>query len=266
MARRTARRRTSKAYANTVEGALQNAIDQLYAVFRRYPLRPYTEPCPHCLEGGSIPLDAEARLHSKPLRALQGTDLKRYTSDALYTWGEVDDFRHFLPRILELMALGELELLDLEMILAKLPYAEWRQWPGAEQSAIESFLLAHWRRLLTTDPFAQTHGTYRSREWLSGIAMAVDDLTPYLDSWRKNQTLPALLHLADFVWDESGLLGPKRQPNAFLEDRPGQVQQIAEWLRAPETLQSLKSLQEAPLTDDATYELERAILILETAS
>lgn len=63
------------------------------------------------------------------------------------TWGNVDDYRHFLPRIAELISSGQAGGsygVDLDMVGNKLAYAKWRAWPDEEQRAIEEWLLALW--------------------------------------------------------------------------------------------------------------------------
>jgi hypothetical protein len=57
------------------------------------------------------------------------------------TWGDVNHFKHFLPRVFELVwELG----VDLSTIFGKLEYASWRTWPVAEQAAVRQFLRAFW--------------------------------------------------------------------------------------------------------------------------
>jgi hypothetical protein len=104
--------------------ALQATIEGLYAVFASYPLRPQVVGCPCCVSA-----EDEARLHSKPLRELEIADLEKYASHALLTWGDEDDFRHFLPRLFELADLEHLSSSDLHIIFGKLRHAGWRAWP-----------------------------------------------------------------------------------------------------------------------------------------
>ena len=80
-----------------VEAELKDAIEGLYRVFERYPLRPSTEPCLHCHEP-----DEERVLHEHLLRELSAEDLSGYAGEALMVWGTEVDFKHFLPRIMEI--------------------------------------------------------------------------------------------------------------------------------------------------------------------
>lgn len=112
-------------------------IEDLYGAFSEYPLRRHVEGCP-C---GCIPPGAEAKLHRRPLREMEPDDLERYAYKAMTTWGDVDDFRHFLPRLLELLVHRRL-IVDTEIVLGKLTYGYWEAWPTREQEAVSSFLNA----------------------------------------------------------------------------------------------------------------------------
>ncbi|MGH2583337.1 MAG: hypothetical protein ACRDJE_00310 [Dehalococcoidia bacterium] len=129
-------------------GALRAAIEGLYAAFRHYPLRPVTDYCTHCV----TPED-EARIHAKPLRELDGKDLGKFGGEVLYTWGDERDFKHFLPRLLDLAAFDAGYWPDLDALFRKLDYGKWRTWPESERRAIESFLRAYLSAAVE-DPFA----------------------------------------------------------------------------------------------------------------
>lgn len=81
------------------------------------------------------------------LRELQGEDLSRYAFKAMTTWGNVNDFKHFLPRILELMRGDELNI-HASTVLGKLKYGRWGSWESAEQKAVTAFLIAWWKHIL----------------------------------------------------------------------------------------------------------------------
>ena len=68
--------------------------------------------------------DDKSTLHSKQLRELEDEDLARYAFKAMTTWGDVNDYKHYLPRIFELSAKREL-LVDTFVTLGKLEYGKW---------------------------------------------------------------------------------------------------------------------------------------------
>jgi hypothetical protein len=118
-------------------------VEQLYSVFKRYPLSVPVEGCPHCTSQHD-----EQRLASKPLRLLAAEALERFAFKAMTTWGSVDDFKHSLPRLFELVTdsvgVGDT---NVEALLGKLPYAHWHRWPARERAAVHDFLnisLPYW--------------------------------------------------------------------------------------------------------------------------
>jgi hypothetical protein len=63
----------------------------------------------------------------------------------------VDDYKHFLPRILELVALGE-PFTGNFVAAGKLESAAWRSWPRREKESLVQFLSAYWRVTVATTP------------------------------------------------------------------------------------------------------------------
>ena len=118
--------------------ALQAAVENLYAAFAHYPL-----PSQIDVSNSATIFDQE-RLRARPLRELRACDLEKYAFEALTSWGNELDFKHFLPRLLELQAFDTAWLLEAEILLEKLHLANWRKWSQAEQATVEAYLTA-WR-------------------------------------------------------------------------------------------------------------------------
>jgi hypothetical protein len=96
---------------------LRAAVEGLYAAFAAYPLREDTNACACCHS-----TENEKRLHRKQLRQIGPDDLQQYANDALLVWGDVSDFKHFLPRIFELMMAHGAEFVDPQAVFKKLYY------------------------------------------------------------------------------------------------------------------------------------------------
>lgn len=116
------------------QSALASAIDDLYATFANYRVD-RVEGCPCCVSAEDI-----QRLHSRRLRDLTGEDLSRFAFKALSTWGTLADLKHFLPRILELISLGQIDT-DLQSIVLRV-VSEGRL-PAGEQGALAAFVSAY---------------------------------------------------------------------------------------------------------------------------
>ena len=77
------------------------AIERLYEVFGRYP-RPRGET--YSAYSDVTATDAAA-IRERPLRELSGRDLAKYAMRAVVTWGDADELRYYLPRLLELLVI-----------------------------------------------------------------------------------------------------------------------------------------------------------------
>jgi len=167
------------------------AISELYVVFARYPLRREIDHCEHCV----FPED-DALIRSKPLRQLAGTDLSKYAFKAMTTWGDEEDLKHFLPRLLELWTEDDFMLLTDDQLIRKMRMAGWGAWPDDEEAAIKSFLIAWWPQILVSAP----------REELIRILIPLlyetfGDLGPFLKQWRElaSTSEPAMEALIGYI-------------------------------------------------------------------
>jgi hypothetical protein len=224
------------------EAQLHQAIERLYDVFERYPLKDKIDACDHCVD----PEDHE-RLRSKPLRELSVDDLEKYSFKAMTTWGEAEDFKHFLPRLFELIASDQGGFIAEWVIGWKLELAEWQLWPEAERDALRAYLAALWGCVVRE---------YESRvsvdELLCYAARAGMDVRPCLEEWRAacRQSDIAAYHLADYIdtvvyrADQKITSVSSRDPlDVLLEETsmpPGEHEsaahrQIAAWLCEPPT-------------------------------
>jgi len=119
---------------------LITAIKNLYDTFSKYT----TEGIHHC-DCGCIKEEEVRKLNSKTLRNLEEDDLVSYHGSALYTWGDIEHYKHYLPRILELRSLNRNHaFIDLKEIFSKLDYGKWNDWDENEKQAITDFIIADW--------------------------------------------------------------------------------------------------------------------------
>jgi hypothetical protein len=210
---------------------LQASIHQLYEVFSRYPLAEKMDVCP-CGCNRAARVDD---LYAKPLRELERDRLDYYAFCALTTMGNETDFKHFLPRILELSVavLHDLRLYtDFEVVTGKLSYTRWGRWPEPERLAIQSFFQTLWRDVLNEklEPKMEWDDT---EKWLCAIAQAEDDLTPYLTHWVVDDSLEANLALTALLLQTAVVLDSNAGRNAFWSGRDAQYQQLKQWVRSP---------------------------------
>jgi hypothetical protein len=210
------------------------AIEELYRAFARYPLRERVEGCPHCVSDADNDV-----IHSARLRDLTDAQLERFAFKAMTTWGTADDFRHFLPRIFELIALqGEASAIGPETAFGKLSYGNWSSWPMPEREAIRAFFQALWRDVLSRFPHS-----FRIESCLCAIGQAEEDLSGYLYAWSITGSLPAAMHFADYVDANASNIHRKRAwrlANAFWHGRNAQSRQVTEWFLDPKRLAEME--------------------------
>ena len=164
------------------------ATERLYAAFAPYRTRRPIEACPCC-----VSVEDQRRLLSKPLRDLSVSDLDHYASNAIATWGTVNDFKQFLPRLLELASNGRVNgyLLEIVGLAYKLNYARWSLWPQEERDAISDWFAALWSSLLSNYP-----SRIRASEFLVAADELGLELHPLVGNSVETGSLAAARHLA----------------------------------------------------------------------
>lgn len=204
---------------------LRSVIDDLYRTFARYPLPIHVDGCSHCVSEAD-----HALLYAKGLRDLGPDELARYSFKAMSTWGGTDDFRHFLPRIFELISADGGDWTVPETVFGKLSYGQWKTWPRVEQMAITSFFETLWWNILDRFPHA-----FSATDCLRCIAQADGDVARYLSRWHIAQSLSHAKHFAVFI--EHNLRWSPRHgwslDGLYWRERPVPARQVIDWLRDP---------------------------------
>lgn len=147
-------------------------IDRLYAVFQPYRLPPKIDKCSHCELD-----DHEEKFRAKPLREMTWDDFGPYPGKAMMTFGASRDFRHFLPRMVELWIAEPLALYDADTLVRLLDYAGWLDWPASERDALHAALeewCAELSKTRVSDPIDQSDLDRIRGELESALRRAAD--------------------------------------------------------------------------------------------
>jgi len=169
---------------------LQLLIDDCYAAFSPYPR-------PLVLHASPLrdPVQILTTLTSAPLRELTGEQIGPYAGYAMTTVGDVDDYKHFLPRILEQAVHEQLWMgTDPPIIAQRLKKGKWLDWPVHEQAAIGALFAGAWTQAIKEHPDDED-----AENWICGIACLDLDLAPALEKWLAAPSINAALQLADFM-------------------------------------------------------------------
>lgn len=145
-------------------------IDEMYKVFSKYPFKSKIEGCPCCVKDSD-----KSTLHSKKLRELENEDLSYYAFKAMTTFGDLEDFKYYLPRIFELSAKRKL-MVDTFVFLGKLEFRNWLSWDQEEKSIIEKFIQAWWK-------YEINNNKYFDSEIMIELNKLIKDLSKMLDDW-----------------------------------------------------------------------------------
>lgn len=162
------------------------AKEKLYSTFSIYPFKSTIEGCPCCVSDSD-----KSTLHSKQLRELEDVDLSRYAFKAMTTWGDINDYKHYLPRIFELSAKRKL-IVDTFVTLGKLDYAQWKQWHSKEQETINEFLRAWWN-------YDINYATSFDSEILVELHKLILDIKPMLNVWNIDTETQGFKNYVEFI-------------------------------------------------------------------
>jgi len=167
---------------------LRKAIEGLYQAFSIYPFKSKMDGCPCCVSA----LDKE-KILTKQLRELSEENLSGYAFKAMTTWGDTEDFKHYLPRIFELLATTDF-IVDTFVVLGKLDYGKWRTWPENEQSVITEFLLAWWSD-------STKNKSFFDKEAFIEIFKLIGNIDYLLERWKIDFKDKSFLNYIDLVHD-----------------------------------------------------------------
>ncbi|PXA86100.1 hypothetical protein DMC25_09275 [Caulobacter sp. D4A] len=225
---------------------LQAAIDAAYDVFAAYRRPGRLEAAPT-----RDPDRILADLTSAPLRELNSERISYYAGKAMTTVGDDRDYRHFLPRLLELAAqkdCGDMGT-DPEELARKTVHGDFKKWPRDERAAVIGVFTAAARQAI-----GEALDQATPEPWLIGLGELGESVSPLLQAWLAATSVDAGLHLVEAVRSE-----------AFRSDRDAPTQSHPEalavrlWLRGPAVRERLEALLfEVP--EDETWRVEAALI------
>ena len=193
------------------------AIENLYSTFSKYPFKSTIEGCPCCVSDSD-----KSTLHSKQLRELKDEDLSRYAFKAMSTWGDVTDYKHYLPRIFELTARREL-IVDTFVTLQKLEDGKWKEWESEEQETINEFLKAWWKYDINC-------ATYFDSEILVELHKLILDIKPMLNVWNVDPETQGFKNYVEFIEYHYYELAGKNKTFKTLSER--EVEIFKNWVQS----------------------------------
>ena len=196
---------------------LKITTEELYDKFSIYPLKSAIDGCPCCTSESE-----KLNLHTKPLRNLQAEDLEHFTGSAMLTWGDAADFKHFLPRIFDLLASGNL-LTDTFIVLGKLELAKWKEWQKGEQELVKRFLLDWWNDLIQRKPEFDSEAFMEISDRLENVQLL-------LDKWNITFNDNSFKCLINFIYYDLNELNTYHKLFTYKNIHPDTITKINAWL------------------------------------
>ncbi len=227
------------------ESEVTKAIEAAYAAFASYP-RPKRMP-------GASNRDPEeilADIAETPLRDLTPAQIAFYARSAITTVGDGRDYKHFLPRILELTILepswpGP----EKQVTAGKIVMADWANWPDGERRPVLAAFSEALRDSFSDPPDILSDAP----AWVCTLAILNADMEPLLDELSERTDSNALLHLAHLVRELPQLTSETRDEQVWWQDVAPEVRaSIASWLTRPEVRRALA---------DAERDAEEAVTV-----
>jgi hypothetical protein len=168
---------------------LTAAVETLYVVFGRYPLPDHVDFCGHCIAEQEV-----ADLHRTPLRQVSVEQMGLLLWNTASTWGDQEYFNHFLPRLLELVAAGQMNDSSYPVTLPGRLAEPWQRGNDEERAAVDGFARAWWQQTMSTSPSA-----CEPFDVFDTILDCGQDPQRYLDDWPVQAGEPAARQLTYLV-------------------------------------------------------------------
>lgn len=198
---------------------LNDAIEQLYRVFKaKNPKTFYACDC--CLSADEV-----AVMLKTPLRQLSADQMSSYTISVFLTSGSEEDFRYFLPRILEISIFERDWWPSREVVLGKLALANWLSWDQSEIDAIRALFVAVFDMALVADEDLAN----LVDEWICGLGLAGENLVPYLQKLERASNWNALYGFFEL---NSLQLQKGRLGNSFWGEHKQLAQPVIDWFES----------------------------------
>ena len=221
------------------------AVENAYVVFSGYR-RPSILDSSPVKNASNILTD----LTSAPLRNLSAIKLSEFVVASLYTIGTTLDYKHFLPRMLELMAGNDIEMsIYPDLIARKLNYAHFKDWPEEEVDAIQVLFRASFK----------SPDNSNIQNLLAGNIEVGNELEPLLNEVSAFYGANAARNIAELVVEVATKIDEPSWLGLSLSEPHKEV--LSSWFRSKGVFNALYRGINLVLDEDA-WEIETALSLL----
>ncbi len=251
----------SKNDVRSVSNEVAEAIASLYVAFSRYSMSDPFNFCDHCVRAEEID-----NIRGTPLRDLTFDQLWTIASNIVLTIGEVSDFKHFLPRLIEGSRYGA--SYDIEAVFTRFQNTAFETWPSAERQAVQNYIRSQFAE--NTTSVVDRSGGPTNMDDLLCCAYYAGTLPELLRQWTSDTRETARQQLLEWALSAFGL---PDDPYAFIDGPPAPIkpnnayydargrEALLTWLRTSEAQRALSEAcaLRADLPSERRGRLERIL-------
>jgi hypothetical protein len=173
------------------------------------------------------------------------------------TWGDLSDFKHFLPRMLELAALLDCPY-EVFILFSKLEHAHWEAWDEKEREAVRIYMEALWEFMLSS---------YTERvnaeffDYFVALFRFHPSIARLLSFWERSEEIEPILHLCDLVTEHLSCLEERKKSASGFSLGP-RAPEVREWVFSPAASGKIERAFFAGTAGEYEQKLSDAHLIL----
>ena len=201
----------------------EQALENLYQVFSKYPLKEMD-----CYPCGCVKEKYKASLLNTPLREIEEEVISYYSFKSLTTMGDLEDFKHFLPRSLEF-----LREVYTDIIYKKISENDFNNWNKAEVVALKVFF-EQWFIKMIREKYINADDFH----YLPGFI----DLKPILYKWIDFKNKPAISEFVFFIINNYDDIFEKGTLGINETDDYNAIPMLKQWLHSKELKERLEAL------------------------
>jgi hypothetical protein len=158
--------------------------------------------------------------------------------------GDDVDFKHYVPRIYELLAEGGLPFADPEMVIGRLAKASWWDWDVDERDSVRAVLDGLWDDVMRSE-----EPPVDIESLVCGLALAFRGVPPQVRTWLSDSRPLTVRRLVEFVLTNSEELPDGRLGDPWWSDDLEAMRNVVRWTSSPELLAFLNRALESDLVD-----------------
>lgn len=210
---------------------LRETVENSYQVFQKYKAIAPLDACTDCC----LTKNQESELVSLAVQQISFELIYEYNTAAKTEFPSIEEFKHFLPRLLELTAQLKFPHHSAELILSQFGCYSKNQWSKEELDLIQDYAEQLFKYILTIYPLPDL-------EKIDSIVIMLHkaqvDMQKVLEKWHTIQQRSSLFHLSDLVCNGFKGKNHDKLASGFADDVISNL--VYEWLNNDFRLIDLK--------------------------